>query len=333
MVVHAARTQDRVVGAHRRGPHPQIPVQPRFHLFFREVTGHPGRPETAFHAADRADHTVAHELAGHAKLLHRTLHRAGLQHAPVRGHRIHQRDRLVDVVGQRLLAIDVLAGFQRRDGGNRVPVIGRGDAHRVDVLAREHVPEIVVCGTVRRTGIGMLGVVSVDHFLRGGAAGGVDVAHGDHPADLAAQKRAEQVPALFAHADEAHDEPVVRRGFGAPDARRKDEGRGGKNRCSLEKRSAAAFHGTPHTSRWNGGLNHYSIHEPGSYHKAHGSLSGKGCRPVPVGHALTPPCVPAPPSRGNRPGPRQDAGHRRCSTCRNPGSTRPHWPGAPHCGP
>ena len=44
---------------------------------------------------------------------------------------------------QRLLDVDVLAGAQRRDGHERVPVIGRGDDHRVDVLAVEHLAEVL----------------------------------------------------------------------------------------------------------------------------------------------------------------------------------------------
>ena len=41
---------------------------------------------------------------------------------------------LVDVVRQRLLAIDVLAGPHGRHGDHRMRVVGRGDHHAVDVL-------------------------------------------------------------------------------------------------------------------------------------------------------------------------------------------------------
>ena len=52
--------------------------------------------------------------------------------------------RLLDAVGQRLLAIDVLAGLAGQDGDDRVPVVGRGDDDRVDVLAIEDLAEVAV---------------------------------------------------------------------------------------------------------------------------------------------------------------------------------------------
>ena len=47
------------------------------------------------------------------------------------GHRLG----LLDAVGQRLLAQDVLAGLQRRDGDLGVGVAGRADVDQVDVVA------------------------------------------------------------------------------------------------------------------------------------------------------------------------------------------------------
>ena len=37
-----------------------------------------------------------------------------------------------DVVGARLLDVDVLAGVQRQQRDRRVPMVGRGDRHGVD---------------------------------------------------------------------------------------------------------------------------------------------------------------------------------------------------------
>ena len=48
-----------------------------------------------------------------------------------------------DVVPQRLLDIDVLAGLERCDGGKRVPVVGRRDVNCIDVLVVQH-PAIVL---------------------------------------------------------------------------------------------------------------------------------------------------------------------------------------------
>ena len=45
---------------------------------------------------------------------------------------------------ERLLAEDVLAGLQGLDGDLHVPVVGRDDAHHVDVLAIEHLAIVAV---------------------------------------------------------------------------------------------------------------------------------------------------------------------------------------------
>ncbi len=46
--------------------------------------------------------------------------------------------------GERLLAEDVLAGLKGLDGDLHVPVVGRDDAHDVDVLAFEHLAVVAV---------------------------------------------------------------------------------------------------------------------------------------------------------------------------------------------
>jgi hypothetical protein len=47
-----------------------------------------------------------------------------------------------DVVGRRLLDVDVLAGLAGQDGGQRVPVVGRDDRHGVDGLVVEHTVQV-----------------------------------------------------------------------------------------------------------------------------------------------------------------------------------------------
>ncbi len=51
---------------------------------------------------------------------------------------------LMDAVGQRLFAEDVLAALHGGDGGDSVVVVGRGDHHGVDLLLQlvEHLAEI-----------------------------------------------------------------------------------------------------------------------------------------------------------------------------------------------
>ena len=62
----------------------------------------------------------------------------GLQDALLRAHGRPQRDGLVDVVGERLLDVEVLAGQHGLDRDDGVPVVGRRHDHRVDVGPREH---------------------------------------------------------------------------------------------------------------------------------------------------------------------------------------------------
>ena len=49
-----------------------------------------------------------------------------------------------NVVAGGLLAVDVLARLAGPNGGQRMPVVGRGDGDRVDVLVFEHLPQILV---------------------------------------------------------------------------------------------------------------------------------------------------------------------------------------------
>ena len=56
----------------------------------------------------------------------------------------------LDLQGQRLLDVDVFAGVGRIDGDQRVPVIGRGDQHRVEVLLLEQLAVVAVGARARR---------------------------------------------------------------------------------------------------------------------------------------------------------------------------------------
>ena len=49
-----------------------------------------------------------------------------------------------DIVSQRLFHIRVLARQAGHVGGNRVPVVGRGDMNRVDVVAIKSYPKISI---------------------------------------------------------------------------------------------------------------------------------------------------------------------------------------------
>ncbi len=62
---------------------------------------------------------------------------AHLADAVVDARRLDDRRPFLDLQRQRLLDVDVLAGIQRVDGDAGVPVVGRGDQDRVDLLQLE----------------------------------------------------------------------------------------------------------------------------------------------------------------------------------------------------
>ena len=65
--------------------------------------------------------------------------RPHLQRTAIPLDRLATLDRLLDRQRQRLLAIDVLAGLHRFDRNLRVPMIGCGDHHRIDITIVQHV--------------------------------------------------------------------------------------------------------------------------------------------------------------------------------------------------
>jgi hypothetical protein len=78
---------------------------------------------------------------------------ADLQHLFVTPDGVTQLDRLFDGVRHRLFAVDMLARFERVAGDLRVPMIGRGDQHGVDIFAIKQLA-IVAVALAFRDGLG-----------------------------------------------------------------------------------------------------------------------------------------------------------------------------------
>ena len=93
-----------------------------------------------------AQAAVAHDFAGQPEVQVRALLAADLEDALGLPCHLEQGLALVDGQGERLLAIHVLAAPQGGDGGQRVPVVGRGDDHGVDVFAGAKLAEVAVTG-------------------------------------------------------------------------------------------------------------------------------------------------------------------------------------------
>src|SRR5262245_5796616 len=71
--------------------------------------------------------------------------RADLDHAFVLARRLNHLAPFVYGAGDGLLDVNVLARLTGHHGLQRMPVVGRGDDHRVNVLAVEHSTKIPVC--------------------------------------------------------------------------------------------------------------------------------------------------------------------------------------------
>jgi hypothetical protein len=246
VLVEAARAEHRGVATLGPRAEPRVPVEAELHRLLGQVARDGRVAEAAQHALDLPDRAVPHQLARDAELLHRSLHRARLQHPAVRVDRLHDLDGLVNVVGERLLAVDVLAGPQGGEGDDRVPVVGRRDHDGVDVLSGDELAEVVVGPAAGEPGRGPRRVELVHPRPGGLTTGRVDVADGDDAHALLVEKGPQEAPRLDAHPDEADAEPVARRGAGRPDSGGQDEG---YRRDGLDDVSPCRLHEAPSRPR------------------------------------------------------------------------------------
>jgi len=168
-----------IVGMQRSGTAPKVPVDTRWRRLVGKITGHFGRPSEATHdVADITNDSVAHQFAGDSEFLHRSLHRTGLQNTPVRIDSFHYLDSLVDVVSERFLAIDILSGAKGGEGDGGVPVVGRCDVDRINLLAGQEFPKVVMGSAVR------IVVLLVNILFGEGGALCINVADCEHPCVL-----------------------------------------------------------------------------------------------------------------------------------------------------
>ena len=130
---------------------------------------------------------------------------AQLGHDLVLAGRFHHRADLVDGVGHRFFAVDVLAAFHGCDGCHGVHVVGSGDQHRIDTLVHlvVHLAEVAEDLGLREPGQILPGAL------------GVHVAQG-HELDLARLLQLIDVPAGLAPcADRGDADLLVRRSLTA----------------------------------------------------------------------------------------------------------------------
>ena len=87
------------------------------------------------HFLDLANGAGLHQQRRHAVEARGVNLDAHLRHDALEPRILRQLPRFVEVVRQRLLAIDVLAQLQRAHGDRRVHVVGGRDVHRIELLA------------------------------------------------------------------------------------------------------------------------------------------------------------------------------------------------------
>src|SRR5262245_19840158 len=114
------------------------------------------------------DHPVLDGLAGLPPLVTGGRLRADLDDAVCGLGRLVKPLGLLDGASHGLFAINVLAGLHRLDGDRRVPMVGRGDDHGVDVLAGDHL------AVIERGQFGLAGLFGLVQSFA------VNVANGDY---------------------------------------------------------------------------------------------------------------------------------------------------------
>ena len=168
--------------------------------------------------------------------------RAGLENAFGLAGLLHELDSFVNVMGERLLAVDVFASAHGGDGDIGVPVIGCGDDDGVDIFAGENLAEIVVRVAGAVGFAGLFRVRIVDAFLGVQATGRVDIAHREDFDVIAIDKATEVAAHLFAHADATDGEALARCGGLRPDAARENKRCGEEDGGALEELATGGDH-------------------------------------------------------------------------------------------
>lgn len=144
VIVDATWAEDGVVRPQRRGAEPHLPVEAGFELFFGEITKFAGVADTHGDFRDFAEPPAANELGAFAEVAENigTLLAAGLHDALMFAGGFHAAMSLGDRKCQRFFAVDIFARVASFDKRNRMPMIWRRDANRVDVALGKDFSEI-----------------------------------------------------------------------------------------------------------------------------------------------------------------------------------------------
>ena len=248
--MHAARAEHRIVRPQRRRSQPHVPVQARLHRLFPQVARPRGRSHIDDDLFDFANAPVPHQFARLAELVRGTLHRARLEYTVILARRLHHFTGLMDGQGERLLAIDILARFARRDGYEGVPVIGRRNHHGIDVLACQQFAKLLVGRAALEFLVALNAVELLDRLFAVLPTRRIDIAHGHHLRVGHRQEIIQEPSPLRARANEAQGDQVIGAfpgGVGAGGVEKQWSGeRGGGSRFQELPPIQLMLHGAAH---------------------------------------------------------------------------------------
>ena len=193
--------------------------------------------EADFDGVQLSDPAVANQFARPAPARIGTLLASHLKDAAIPADRIAQDTPFFDGQAERLLQKDILARLGRGDGRQHVPVVRRGNTHRIDILLGDQVSVITVAFAPFIVAAGSLPtIMGFDGFLSVFNAIGIDIAHGNHLGLPESQNLSHIVHAHPPDTDKAERNPIARR-LGTQNRRRHD-GRPQQNRSGRRNRRA-----------------------------------------------------------------------------------------------
>ena len=128
-----------------RRPEPEIVIETGGRIGIRrraEPFRRAGFVDPRLHVVDFADFAAAHDLGGALEVRAGALLQTDLHDALVAAGGLHHQAAFAHHIGYGLLHVDILVRVARRHGDERMPMIGRGDDHRVHRTVVQQLAEI-----------------------------------------------------------------------------------------------------------------------------------------------------------------------------------------------
>jgi len=154
---------------------------------------------------DFSDSAIADQFAGIAEIPLGALLTSGQPDHTISSYCITNGPTFGYIVGERLLAVNILAGPGGHYGWNCVPVVGSGNGHRVDITAGDDFAKVIASGAI------LVAIFFVYYVTGIVAKAGIDIANCNNVNLLLLQEGPHITCAFAAHADAAHYDAATRR--------------------------------------------------------------------------------------------------------------------------